>query len=221
MLNGWRLPILNNPILAFITTVIVFGGLLSLIYTFIFNRTTRQGIHDLVVGSYVVPAPPAPEMVRPEIPRIHRRFTYGLVGVGLLLGIAGLAIQAVRPSGFVTLEEGELAELTELQTALMDTGEFYSVNVVRQNRRSLQGGDVLRDLNIDMWAKRTCLGNPDYCNETVAWAARTAFEYFDGIEDLSGMRVAVVNRFDLGITSGTLSQGAAWSIEDWHQELVD
>ncbi len=32
----------------------IFGLSLSIIYLFVFNRRTRQSLHDLIVGSYVV-----------------------------------------------------------------------------------------------------------------------------------------------------------------------
>jgi uncharacterized RDD family membrane protein YckC len=35
-------------------SLIIFGGLLSVAYLYIFNRVTRQSLHDLVVGTYVV-----------------------------------------------------------------------------------------------------------------------------------------------------------------------
>lgn len=37
-------------------SLIVFGGLLSVAYLYIFNRVTRQSLHDLLVGTYVVNA---------------------------------------------------------------------------------------------------------------------------------------------------------------------
>lgn len=37
-------------------SVAVFGLSLSIVYLFVFNRTTRQSLHDLLVGSYVVRA---------------------------------------------------------------------------------------------------------------------------------------------------------------------
>jgi hypothetical protein len=49
--------------------------------------------------------------------------------------------------------------------------------------------------------------------------ARTAFEKYDNIENLSGMRIAIVNRFDFGLASGNLTQSTALSIEDWQKEL--
>lgn len=35
-------------------SIIIFGGLLSTIYLYIFNRITRQSLHDLITGTYVV-----------------------------------------------------------------------------------------------------------------------------------------------------------------------
>lgn len=37
-------------------SLVIFGGLLSIIYLYIFNRATRQSFHDLAVGSFVVNA---------------------------------------------------------------------------------------------------------------------------------------------------------------------
>ena len=37
-------------------SLVVFGGILSIAYLYLFNRTTRQSLHDLVAGTYVVNA---------------------------------------------------------------------------------------------------------------------------------------------------------------------
>ena len=37
-------------------SLIIFGGLFSIIYLYIFNRVTRQSLHDLAVGTFVVNA---------------------------------------------------------------------------------------------------------------------------------------------------------------------
>lgn len=37
-------------------SLVIFGGLLSVVYLYIFNRVTRQSLHDLAVGTYVVNA---------------------------------------------------------------------------------------------------------------------------------------------------------------------
>ncbi|MCS2611147.1 RDD family protein [Halomonas dongshanensis] len=47
--NEAMLSLLMYPL-----SLIIFGGLFSILYLYIFNRITRQSLHDLAVGSYVV-----------------------------------------------------------------------------------------------------------------------------------------------------------------------
>ncbi len=37
-------------------SLVIFGGVLSVTYLYIFNRVTRQSLHDLAVGTFVVNA---------------------------------------------------------------------------------------------------------------------------------------------------------------------
>jgi uncharacterized RDD family membrane protein YckC len=56
-LNGAQFS--NEAMLSFLMyplSLIIFGGLLSIIYLYIFNRVTRQSLHDLAVGTFVVNA---------------------------------------------------------------------------------------------------------------------------------------------------------------------
>lgn len=220
LLNGWALPLMQNPVIAFIATVIIFGGGLALLYGLIFNRKTRQGIHDLLAGSYVVKAPPNPETIVPPIPRIHKRITFGLVGFGLVLGLAGLVIQGINSNPtFGILESEEWQEIQELQAILLENDEFFTVGVQRLNRHQVGSETVMKDLNIDVWVKQSCGRNPEYCDDLLKQIAQTAFENYDDIDNLTGMRITLSNRFDLGLARGNLNRGAAWTIEDWRKQL--
>lgn len=42
------------PYLIYPLSIIIFGGLFSISYLYVFNRRTRQSLHDLAVGSFVV-----------------------------------------------------------------------------------------------------------------------------------------------------------------------
>lgn len=56
-LNGAQFS--NEAMLSFLIyplSLIIFGGFFSILYLYIFNRITRQSLHDLVVGTYVVNA---------------------------------------------------------------------------------------------------------------------------------------------------------------------
>jgi len=218
LLNGWALPLLQNPVIAFIAATIIFGGGLALLYGLIFNRKTRQGIHDLLVGSYVVKAPLNPVTTAPAIPRIHMRITFGLVGVGLVLGLAGFLMQRTNPT-FGLLEPAEWQEIQELQAILLENDGFFTVSVQRLNRHQVGSSTTMKDLNIDVWVKQSCGREPEYCDELLKRIAQTAFENYNDIDNLTGMRITLSNRFDLGLAKGNLNRGAAWTIEDWRKQL--
>lgn len=219
MLNGWSIPlIIENPIISILVTTIVLGGTLAMFYGLVFNRMTRQAIHDLLVGSYVIKAPRNLESVTPQSPLTHQRIMYGLVGVGLLIGIVGFFFQQNQAIPDIT--DGEWKEIQELHSALSDGNEFFDVSVDRVDRRSsMQSSAVLKDLNIKVWSKISCNRDPDYCEELIARIAQLAFEEYDGLENLSGMIITVENRFDLGLASGNAGYGLSLSMEDWQSRL--
>jgi uncharacterized RDD family membrane protein YckC len=218
LLNRWEVRLLLKPVLAIIATTIIFGGGLALLYGLIFNRKTRQGIHDLIVGSYVVMSPPNPDSAAPKTPLMHKPITLGLVSVGLLLGIVGLFLPGANPT-FGILEPREWEEVQELQTILAQRDEFFSVQVQRLNRQQLGKPTIWKDLNIEVWAKESCSRNPEYCDQLVNEIAHIAFEQYADIDHLSGMGIAVTNRFDLGLANGHFTRQTSWSIEDWRQQL--
>lgn len=44
--------LLSSPFL-YLLSLVIFGGLISIIYLYVFNRHTRQSLHDVIVGTYV------------------------------------------------------------------------------------------------------------------------------------------------------------------------
>lgn len=69
-----------------IAVVCLFGVGGSLLYLFLFNRTTKQSLHDLVVRSYVT-STKAPFLRMPALPKIHRL----LLPIPVILSVVGSA----------------------------------------------------------------------------------------------------------------------------------
>jgi uncharacterized RDD family membrane protein YckC len=65
---------------------IVFGGVLSIAYLYIFNGQTRQSLHDLVVGTYVVNAGASAEKL-PSVWKPHLVIVAGLFVFATLLPV--------------------------------------------------------------------------------------------------------------------------------------
>ena len=87
---------------ASLLSAIAVGGMLSIAYLYVFNRRTRQSLHDLAVGSWVVCAGPAGAPV-PAIAAWHGH----LVVVALLV----LGVAAVPPVLDAQFEGGTLDDL--------------------------------------------------------------------------------------------------------------
>jgi uncharacterized RDD family membrane protein YckC len=86
-LNGAQIT--NEALLSYLMyplSFIIFGGLLSISYLYIFNRVTRQSLHDLVIGTYVVNA----EVSSEELPSVWKPH----LGVVVALFIAAALVPA-------------------------------------------------------------------------------------------------------------------------------
>ena len=75
-----------RPGWGWVLSAVVFGGMLSILYLYLFNRRTRRSLHDLAVGSWVVNADPP----HGPVPGI-RTWRGHLVVVGLLFAMAFVA----------------------------------------------------------------------------------------------------------------------------------
>ena len=216
LLNGWAVLTPESPVFIVMVNGVILGGGLSLAYAMIFNRRTRQGIHDLVAGSYV--ARNGPGSSPPQIPRIHKYLTCGLLGVGFVLGLNAVFSGGVCLS-LGLMRPGEWEHIRGLHATLSRDDRAFTATVRRFDLRPAGSPDVSRGLDIRVWARRPCMDDPAYCNAWISDIARLALIQYDGIDDLTGMRVGIVNRFDFGLATGSVTHGTAWRIEDWRKQL--
>jgi uncharacterized RDD family membrane protein YckC len=137
-LNG--LPVAPSlPGLEYLLALIVFGGVLCIVYLYIFNRRTRQSSHDLVANSLVVRATPdgEPEVRPMPGPRVWR----GHLVAAALLGLIGLA----SPTVLRRFSDREiLADLIPMQRALASRQHALAVQMMRT--RFYGGGDGMQYL---------------------------------------------------------------------------
>lgn len=218
LLYGWANPLLETPIIAFLVSVIVFGGGLALAYGLVFNRQTRQGIHDLIIGSYVIKAPAVTGNRAPETPRIHLIVSYGILGLVLVISLV-LSLFKGDNRSFGIISAAEWKDIQNTRASLLTSNEFFNVGVQRTNSRQAGSSEVTKVLIIQAWVKRSCGKNPEYCNEVIRRIAQTAFEQYKEIDQLSGMEIDVYNAFDLGLATSRFVYSSGRTIEDWRKLL--
>lgn len=109
-LNGIQIASDNIPsFLAYPLSLIVFGGLFSILYLYVFNRVTRQSLHDIFLGTYVVKADAQKEELG-EVWKVH------LIIVCLFFCIA--AIVPALTSNFA--KGAPFKEMFAVQSALVN-----------------------------------------------------------------------------------------------------
>ncbi len=91
LLNGWALPGLDTIILDLLFGIIVFGVGAAIVYTMIFNRGSRQGIHDLICKTYVVHLKAEGIEAFPVTARKHWIVSAVLVAISVIV-VSGMTI---------------------------------------------------------------------------------------------------------------------------------
>lgn len=190
---------LLSSVFGYLLSLVVFGGMLSIIYLYIFNCGTRQSLHDLAVGSYVVHVQTG-EQVMP-FPLIWRGHLV-VVAVLALLALSGPVIgnRFAQSKTFVGI-------LPAYQT-LSTQPHVVSVQVVRgtMHRNGTTTHAMQAAIRLDAAltddsemakhiAQLMAKGDPDIVNE-------------DSVD------VTLIHGFNMGIASGWRKQGYSFKPDE-------
>lgn len=217
LFNGWAIPALQNAAINVILTVIVFGLDGALIYTMIFNRGTRQGIHDLLVGTYVVNLKGTSIETFPKSARIHWVISGALMGL-VALGSITLALfsTVLQKNNSLSSLQNTMSDLSSLYNSIENDPRFFSASVVSNTIRSSQG-DKSHVLDVTVWYK----GKLEEENraEVINDIARTVLDSGFDLSGYDGMRITISSKFDIGIATGYSNTSDGASISDWRERI--
>jgi len=210
LFNQWSIPVFQNPIVVWFLSLIIFGLGGAIFYTMVFNRKARQGIHDLILGTYVVHIPEKPIESFPTTSRIHWIVTSVWIGV---VAIGTLVMSLIAPS---IISKTPLAPVMSLYNILQDDPRFFTVGV---NSNTFYGsnGKTSHSLIVTVWYKGK-LAESDR-KEVVESIVKTVLENTENIDDYDGIQVKITSAYDIGIASANLSMSFGNSIEDWRKEI--
>ncbi|MBI3173126.1 MAG: RDD family protein [Chloroflexi bacterium] len=211
LFNQWSIPIFQNPIATWFLSLIIFGLGGAIFYTMIFNRKARQGIHDLILGTYVVHLPEKPIESFPTTPRIHWIVTSVWVGI---VAIGALVMSLIASS---MISKTPLAQAMSLYDILQDDPRFFTVGV---NSNTFYGsnGRTSRSLIVTVWYKGRISENErqkvaDSIVKIIFDNERNIGNYYDGI------KVNITSAYDIGIASGNVNFWVSDSVEGWRKEI--
>ena len=195
--------------------LIVFGGLGATVYLYVFNRRTRQTLHDLAVGSFVVRAEPEQTPVPATLttPRLHL-IVVACWGV-LLLGLMIVGNWAGRDSNVAA----SLAPLLELQRAIRAEHGIQQVGVHTTTTTMTTSNTGTSSVT----ALKIVLRPSAVRSDTRALQLAVAKTVLARHPDLMGQQilsVSVLYVANLGIINWTKTLGGAWNAAEWRAEIA-
>ena len=119
-LNGAKFSdeVLFSPFM-YLLSFLIFGGMFGIIYLYVFNRNTRQSLHDVILGTYVVNIDTSNEDIQPM-------WKPHLVVVGILFIISGLI--PVYTSNLA--QEGSFQELLTAKTQVLKNNSIANIGIM-------------------------------------------------------------------------------------------
>lgn len=202
-LNGVMMSA-SVPLLLPILTIAIFGAGFAIVYLYIFNRRTRQSLHDLLVGTVVVRATDVEPPAQVAIWKYH---TVIACSAAALMLIAGISI-----SIFVS-EKFDLSSLASLQEHIHDSGKVHFSSVFVGN--SWGPGGERSYLKIDAVWK----GRPDSYETAASDIAAIVLRDYPEVVKKDVVVINIVYGFDIGIASSWQSHSSVHSPSEWHQKL--
>lgn len=197
--NNLALPVDPRSLLINIVIGLVVFGLGSIsAYLYLFNRSTRQSVHDLATGAFVIRA----EAAGPVEARMWRGHL-AICAALLALVVAGMGATALLAK---KLPEG----LYDAVAALNASGKVHTASVFIGKAWGDEGTVDYVRINAVV-AKR-----PDDPRKTMDELVEIVIEEYPQAEKVDSIGVDIVYGFDLGIASGWRREGfnqspAAWT----------
>ncbi len=202
-----NLPLLPNDLPLIATSalaILVFGVGLCLPYLLIFNRPSRQSLHDLLVGSCVRNLDEPLPQAWPPVRRLH------LAVCGVFLLTAGLAPLLMRP----LVSSAPFADLLKIQQAVSAEPWASHVQVYVGEVRSMStqnGSQVTKSLQLTVMVKDGDIENTGRAQKL----ARLALAADASMASRDVVRITFTRGYDIGIASFWRSQTFAHSPAEW------
>jgi uncharacterized RDD family membrane protein YckC len=200
---GLALPITRTPPLVdFLLGMGVFalGG--AGLYLMLFNRNTRQGVHDVAAGSYVVEARGDGVVQVQPVGRVHWIMTAVIVILAAAAGIAGPKF-ATHAFPQMLEDQGQVEQLPGVQSASM--------------QRVITDRGGAKDVSLTV--KVRCVVATTDEQALANQVADSIITTDPGVDQYSMLRVVIVRGYDIGIAHGWFSQTYSDTPAGWKREF--
>jgi len=192
------------PVGFYIVSLLVFGFGLSIVYLFVFNRNTRQSLHDIITGTYVIQKnSESSEALKPIWP-VHYAITGVLMVLSLLAPIfMGQIIQGEFFSELLKTRE-RIQNVPQVVNATIQDGQssFSEISGESKTTTYLSAQVVINNQNIEN-------------EELAARIANVILETHKDATQRNLIQVSLTYGYDIGIASKWTRYRYSFSPEYW------
>lgn len=204
-LNGAIIPeSILYPVGFYLVSLLVFGFGLSIVYLFIFNRNTRQSLHDIIAGTYVVRKNIESTETIKRIWPVH----YAICGILMVLAL-------LSPIFIRQLSQNEFfSELTKTREQIQNVpGVICATIQDGQSTFSAVGGEskTTTYLNSQIIIKNNNVEDEKLASEI----ANIILETHKEANLRNRIQVVLTYGYDIGIASKWNSHGFSFAPEYW------
>jgi uncharacterized RDD family membrane protein YckC len=206
-LNGIQLPVTKTPwTVSILLAVAVFGVGGATLYLLIFNRITRQGPHDLAVGSYVVRAGGAGSVETRAFWKPHWFFLLSLLAI---LTVAGVAFSN-------KMEQWDRFPQLQQDVKLIEQMDNVQSASAQEPRLIRSGGEPGRRVLVIDVSRSERVWSPA---EEADQVARVILNSDPKVKEYDVLSIGITRSYNIGIASGWISRRFAHSPDEWHQHI--
>ena len=192
-----------NIWIAAVFTIPVFAGFAAFAYLLVFNRRTRQLVHDLWLGTYVIRATSPRPAIAPAMWRGH------LVVVAALCLVA-LALAAAAPIvARMPFFQGILA----VREAIMGTGDVRVTSVSGGTTYVVQNGQTVKTSIFLILAH--VKSPPASPQAEAAHFVQLALQADPSVATYDHVNVSISFGYDIGIASGVVTDQFSHTPDEW------
>jgi len=207
-LNGLIIPpsVVQSPI-GYIIGFVIFGFGGAIIYLYIFNRRTRQSLHDLAIRTFVVKTMPKGDVAVSPVWKTH------LIIVGIWFFVT-ISFCVAAP---MITQKGIFPELLALQKSIQSTGKVHIATTFVGKSWGIMEGRRWESTYFHsnaIWKTRP----EDYQAAASDVASLVLSEYSKSM-DKDILAVTVMYGFDIGIAQAWNKQNFNYSPQEWIEIL--
>ena len=208
-LNGAMIPpeVISSPI-GYLLSFIVFGMGISIVYLLIFNRSTRQSIHDLSVQTFVTHKSNKGDFNPSPVWKFH------YIVVGILL-VASVGVMLAIPT---IAKKGILPDLLALQKNIISKSNVHMATAIVGTTKSNINGNLKESTYFH--SNVILKERPADYEEIANRIAAIVIEEYPAIDQKDSLGLTLSYGYDIGIANAWSHKNFWHSPNEWREILT-